>query len=467
MTGANRILVGVGWVLVVLIAWRRSKERGNPVGARGMRVPLAFLTIALAVLPAAAVQAHPHPVGYGRARRRVRRLQLAGVAGAGRRAGAGRPVGVGRRHVEGAAGGRRSSGCSWCRPGVIVLAAEPFRRGARRHRLAARHQPVPARAVGRAARLGGAGAARPPGLYAWRLHTTEALGALVSSKVNQWTLLVGTLPVVFAVSSRGWSGLPIEPAQRGELLLTARAVAAAIALLLGLTLMPALPRCVLGGLFLRAVPAQRGGAGLLARSRAGRPVRVYLLLALVALVRKRRALLPMLRDGLLTPYAELGTDLRCNHDGRRPPPAALAPAVPVVPDARPALSAYHCAASWLCWLASRKGSLPCSRRTAPCPGHRAGAAYPTRAAGARADGGGPLQRGDLCRSSRKQHQRVFFSSGTRRGIPAATASNRFLGFLRSEFRHGRLLTDHQLQFGNQVDHQLAIGTSALRIAFRQ
>src|SRR5581483_7896637 len=34
------------------------------------------------------------------------------------------------------------------------------------------------------------------GLYAWRLNTNAGLGTLVSSKVNQWTLLVGTLPVV-------------------------------------------------------------------------------------------------------------------------------------------------------------------------------------------------------------------------------------------------------------------------------
>ena len=36
------------------------------------------------------------------------------------------------------------------------------------------------------------------GLYAWRLNTNAGLGTLVSSKVNQWTLLVGTLPIVFA-----------------------------------------------------------------------------------------------------------------------------------------------------------------------------------------------------------------------------------------------------------------------------
>ncbi|MDQ4133614.1 MAG: sodium:proton exchanger, partial [Actinomycetota bacterium] len=47
------------------------------------------------------------------------------------------------------------------------------------------------------------------GLYAWRLDTNAGLGTLVSSKVNQWTLLVGTLPVVFAVASGSLHGLPI------------------------------------------------------------------------------------------------------------------------------------------------------------------------------------------------------------------------------------------------------------------
>jgi cation:H+ antiporter len=53
MTGANRILVGVGWPLVVLIAWRRAWARGLPAaGVRAVRlgrpdaVPLAFLALA-------------------------------------------------------------------------------------------------------------------------------------------------------------------------------------------------------------------------------------------------------------------------------------------------------------------------------------------------------------------------------------------------------------------------------------
>ena len=48
------------------------------------------------------------------------------------------------------------------------------------------------------------------GLYAWRLNTSAGLGTLVSSKVNQWTLLVGTLPIVFAVAAGGFHGLPLD-----------------------------------------------------------------------------------------------------------------------------------------------------------------------------------------------------------------------------------------------------------------
>ena len=57
-------------------------------------------------------------------------------------------------------------------------------------------------------------------LFALRLRGSMAIGALVSSKVNQWTLLVGALPVAFALSAGGFVGLPLDPRQSEELLLT-------------------------------------------------------------------------------------------------------------------------------------------------------------------------------------------------------------------------------------------------------
>ena len=69
-------------------------------------------------------------------------------------------------------------------------------------------------------------------LFAWRLNTNAGLGTLVSSKVNQWTLLVGTLPIVFAIASASTHGLPIGAEQREELWVTAAQSAFAVAVLL-------------------------------------------------------------------------------------------------------------------------------------------------------------------------------------------------------------------------------------------
>jgi cation:H+ antiporter len=54
-------------------------------------------------------------------------------------------------------------------------------------------------------------------LYAWRLNASDSLGTLLSSRVNQWTLLVGTIPIVFALSSTSLDGLPVDTNQLLEL----------------------------------------------------------------------------------------------------------------------------------------------------------------------------------------------------------------------------------------------------------
>ncbi len=57
-------------------------------------------------------------------------------------------------------------------------------------------------------------------LFAWKMRGSIGLGALVSSKVNQWTLLVGAIPVAFALSSGGFEGLPVNERQAQEMWLT-------------------------------------------------------------------------------------------------------------------------------------------------------------------------------------------------------------------------------------------------------
>jgi cation:H+ antiporter len=72
------------------------------------------------------------------------------------------------------------------------------------------------------------------GLLAYRLRADAALGALVSSKVNQWTLLIGTLPIVYAISSGTIDPLPTDGRQSEEVLLTAAQSLLAVILLINL-----------------------------------------------------------------------------------------------------------------------------------------------------------------------------------------------------------------------------------------
>jgi cation:H+ antiporter len=75
------------------------------------------------------------------------------------------------------------------------------------------------------------------GLLAWRGRAAVGMGALISSKVNQWTLLIGTLPLAFMMSSGDWGftqGLPLDDRQREEIFLTAAQSAFAIAVFVNL-----------------------------------------------------------------------------------------------------------------------------------------------------------------------------------------------------------------------------------------
>ncbi len=47
-------------------------------------------------------------------------------------------------------------------------------------------------------------------IFTLRALGGDGLGALVASKVNQWTLLVGTLPLVFSLGSKAWRSLPLH-----------------------------------------------------------------------------------------------------------------------------------------------------------------------------------------------------------------------------------------------------------------
>ncbi|ADB58502.1 sodium:calcium antiporter [Archaeoglobus profundus] len=54
-----------------------------------------------------------------------------------------------------------------------------------------------------------------------RMRITAGMNALISSKVNQWTLLIGCLPIVYSMALLTPSPLPLDARQREEILLTA------------------------------------------------------------------------------------------------------------------------------------------------------------------------------------------------------------------------------------------------------
>jgi cation:H+ antiporter len=58
-------------------------------------------------------------------------------------------------------------------------------------------------------------------LFVWRGRAAIGMGALISSKVNQWTLLIATLPVVFSLGAGRLEAMPLVERQQHELWLTA------------------------------------------------------------------------------------------------------------------------------------------------------------------------------------------------------------------------------------------------------
>jgi cation:H+ antiporter len=71
-------------------------------------------------------------------------------------------------------------------------------------------------------------------LLAYRLKTDDAMGTLLSSKVNQWTLLVGTIPLAYMLGGGTSGGLPLDGRQTEEFLLTSAQTVLGLAFLVDL-----------------------------------------------------------------------------------------------------------------------------------------------------------------------------------------------------------------------------------------
>jgi cation:H+ antiporter len=322
MTGGNQLLIGLGWPMVILVGtWRVRKARARPEDAelttpteihlsRSQSVDIAYLTVAslfglslflketLSPLDAVVLVAiyvlylrrlsgappePPHLVGpsayIGSLPKKARRLinyTMFVVAAA-----------------------------------VILLCAEPFAEsitemgeaiGVSEFLLVKWIAPTASEAPELLVAT----------LFAWRLASRTGLGALISSKVNQWTLLVGTLPVVFSIFAGRLHGLPLDRVQRVELFVTAAQSVFAVAIVASRSVSRNEAWMMLG-LFLAQLAesglAELGHISEEASAQARIGVGVVFLLAGAWVLRKDfRPFLVNVRDGFRTPWSELVTE---------------------------------------------------------------------------------------------------------------------------------------------------------------
>lgn len=229
MTGANRLLIGLAWPLVVAIVWLRTRQREIELEpSHGLELVALLAATAYAfVLPFkgnislvdCAVLAAIFAVYVWRlARLPAEEPHLVGPA----RTIAALPTGR-RRGLTGL--------LAVVAAAIVLLVAKPFATA-----LVATGTDLGVDEFLLVQWLAPLASEAPEfvvvGIFAWRAAGQAALGTVVSSKVNQWTLLVGMLPLVYAVALGAVEPLPLDARQEEEILLTAAQSLFAVSLLL-------------------------------------------------------------------------------------------------------------------------------------------------------------------------------------------------------------------------------------------
>ena len=238
MTGANRLLVGLGWSLVVLLFWLRGRGK-EVVLEQGQSVELGFLLLAtvwafvivgrslllggsLTLWDSAVLVSLFAAYLWVSSRAEVEEPDLYGPA-----ATIGR-FGKTPRRVF-------TAGMLLFSAAVILGSAEPFAES-----LVASGEQLGIDEFILVQWLAPLASEAPEitvaTIFAIRGAGAMALGTLVSSLVNQWTLLVGTLAVVYSISAGSVSALPMDARQQTEVWLTAAQCLFAVVLLASLRL---------------------------------------------------------------------------------------------------------------------------------------------------------------------------------------------------------------------------------------
>jgi cation:H+ antiporter len=239
MTGSNRLLMGIGWPVVVIVGlWVARKTVANDGVGRsvlplesGNRVELGFLLIAglvAFIIPATgrihlvlgvAMLAWFGYYLYKMTRGEPEEPQLVGTAAA-----------IGELPTRAR---RLMVATLFVVAGVVILmCAKPFadsligagtQLGVDRFLLVQWLAPLASEAPEFIIAI----------IFASRGKSTAAIATLIASKVNQWTLLVGSLPIAY-LAGGGGTALVLDGRQIEEVLLTATQTLMGVALILSL-----------------------------------------------------------------------------------------------------------------------------------------------------------------------------------------------------------------------------------------
>ena len=237
MTGANRLLIGLAWPLLVGLHWWRSRQRGIALQSENA-VEIGFLALAslyafVIVLKGSIglIDFVALLVLYGFYLRRTLQLPRADEDEEEEEPGPGAII------------TSMSPGLRWTVMGLmaatamvlIVLSAEPFAEsliqagrslGIDEFLLIQWLAPLASEAPEVVVAI----------LFVLDGRARAGLTMVISDKINQWTLLVGMLPIAMSIGAHSLSTLPLDARQHEEFFLTAAQSLFALALLLPLRL---------------------------------------------------------------------------------------------------------------------------------------------------------------------------------------------------------------------------------------
>ena len=227
VTGANRLLIGVGWALVIIIFWLKRRSTLDMRGLLNLELPMLVVAtlLTLAVFAFRAIPIWLAAVFIGAYifylwRSSTQEAEEPELMGAAAMIGSFRPLyrrlWVLAMFIFSAA--------------IILIAADPFV-----HKLEAAGAEFGISEFLIIQWIAPLASESPEiivaTLFSLRARGADGLTTLISSQVNQLTLLVGSVVIIFSIAAGGPFNFPLDSLQSSEFLLTAATSAFAILLI--------------------------------------------------------------------------------------------------------------------------------------------------------------------------------------------------------------------------------------------